>query len=110
MSSWSRSDTRLWISQIEKRLSDIQFYLEKTLQWCEENDIYDDRYVFILSFMSCLWVCNMRNENITYNELLEILGLENMTVNEDKVYDLGNMFQNLDHYDLLAAVLKTTEI
>ena len=106
MAVWTREDTKLWISQLEGRISDIDFYLNKTVDWCEDRDIIDDRYVFLFSFMTCIWVCNMRGESITYNELLEILGLENMCVMDDRIYDLGDQFSNLDYDDLLEAVLK----
>ena len=109
MNTWTRQDTRNWISQLERRMADIKYYLDQTLDWCEDNDICDDRYIFILSFMTCIWVCNMRSESIAYSEILDILGVKHSEIVEDKTYDLGSNFEGLDHEELLVAVLKSTD-
>jgi hypothetical protein len=33
---WSRDDTKEWVIQLEHRLEDIDYYLKKTVDWCEE--------------------------------------------------------------------------
>lgn len=106
MKTWTREDTRYWVKQLETRIKDIDYYLNKTLEWCEENYIYDDRKVFMCSFLTCVWVCHMRGESISYRELLEILGLENMDIGEDSVYDLGPKLKNVEHQELLDLIIR----
>lgn len=104
---WTRDNTKNWISQLENRIKDINHYLNRTVEWCEDNYIYDNDRVFICSFITCIWVSYQRDELITYCELLEMLGLENMTVNEDKLYQLGDQFKDLDHEEVLSIVVKS---
>lgn len=106
MKPWTRDNTKFWITQLEQRIKDIDYYLKKTLEWCEDHYIYDDRKVFILSFLTVIWVSNMRDEPISYVELLEILGLENMIVGEDRIYDIGPTIANLTFEQMLAVVIK----
>lgn len=106
MKPWTREDTKYWISQLENRISDIDYYLKETIQWCELNSIYDDRKVFMCSFLTCVWVCHMRGETISYKELLEILGLENMYMGEDSIYDIGPQFNDVTHEELLELVIR----
>jgi hypothetical protein len=107
MKPWLREDTKEWIAQVEHRIEDIDYYLKRTLEWCEINDVYRDEQVFMCSFLTCIWVCRMRNEQVSYNELLEILGLESHTVPDtDKLYDLGPMLENLDHEEILNLAVK----
>ena len=47
MNYWSREHTKAWIAQLEDRIDDIAEYLEKTAEWCEENDIEDERIAFM---------------------------------------------------------------
>lgn len=103
---WTRDDTRFWISQLEHRLEDIDYYLKETIEWCENNDIYDDRQVFILSFLTVIWVSHMRDEPISYVELLEILGIPEMVTGEDKIYELCPEFLNITHEELLKIIHK----
>jgi hypothetical protein len=51
----------------------------------------------------------MRDEVITYKELLEILGLENMFVGEDSIYNLGPQLSNVSHEELLELVIRRLE-
>jgi len=99
---WSRNDTKEWISQVETRIEDMDYYLKRTVEWCEINGIYDDRKVFICNFLTCIWVSHMRNETISYKELLELLGLGELEGIEDKIYDLGPKFKDLDHEEMLS--------
>jgi hypothetical protein len=103
---WTREDTRYWIAQLENRIEDIEYYLKQTISWCESNYVYDDRKVFMCSFLTCIWVCHMRGEAISYKELLEILGLENMFIGEDSVYDLGPNLKDIEHEELLNLVVR----
>ncbi len=106
MKPWTRNDTKEWIHQLENRLEDIDYYLKQTINWCENNDVYDDRIVLMLSFLTVIWVSHLRDEPISYIELLEILGLSSLIQGEDKLYDLGPHLKNLDHEDMLKMVLK----
>jgi len=103
---WTREDTRYWIKQLEHRINDINYYLNQTVEWCENNYIYDHDRVFICSFITCIWVCHQRDELITYNELLEMLGLENMVIDEDKIYELDGQYIDFSHEEVLEAVIK----
>ena len=98
---WSRNDTREWISQLEHRISDIDYYLNKTIDWCEEYGVEDDRLKFMCSFITCVWVSQMRGEHITFSELMEIIGVKEWDGSEEKIYELDERFANLDHYELL---------
>jgi hypothetical protein len=48
----------------------------------------------------------MREEPISFNELMEILGLENMTISEDQLYDLGPRFIGLEYEEMLEMILR----
>jgi hypothetical protein len=106
MQHWTREDTRYWIAQLENRIEDIEYYLKETIRWCEDNFIHDDRKVFMCSFLTCIWVCYMRNEPISYKELLEILGLEEMYTGEDSIYNLGPELQHVEHEELLRLIMR----
>lgn len=103
---WSRDDTRDWIAQIEDRIDDIDHYLSKTIAWCEDNYIYDDRDVFTASFLTCIWVSQLRCETISYIELMEMLGVEEVESEEEKLYELDVEYLDLTHDELLARVMK----
>jgi hypothetical protein len=48
----------------------------------------------------------MRNEPISYKELLEILGLEEMYTGEDSIYNLGPELQHVEHEELLRLIMR----
>lgn len=102
---WTREDTRDWITQLEYRIDDINYYLTCTVKWCEDNYIYDNDLVFICSFITCIWVSHQRNEPITYTELLEMLGLGEMIIDRDKLYELDEYYTELGHEELLDAII-----
>ena len=106
MKPWSRDDTREWIQHILNRVEDIHYYLERTDEWCDHNQIHDHETRFTCNFLTVLWVSRMREETISYKELLEILGLSHLEISEDKIYDLGNEFRDVDHEELLRLVTK----
>lgn len=105
MKYWSRNDTKEWIIQLEHRLEDIEYYLHRTIDWCEEYGVDDERTVFICSFLTCVWVSQMRGEDITYLELMEILGIPNLESTEEKIFELDQAYANLDHYELLQQIV-----
>ncbi len=106
MKIWTREDTKEWIHQVENRIEDIDYYLKRTLEWCEEREIYDERSVLLLNFITIIWVCWMRGEPISYVELMDIMGLPNMVIEDDKLYSLGDKFSDLDHEEMLTIVLR----
>ena len=105
MKYWSRNDTKEWIIQLEHRVEDIEYYLERTLEWCDEYGVDNGRVVFMCSFLTCIWVSAMRGEPITFTELMEILGVEDFETNEEKLYELDEKWIQLDHSDLLEHVV-----
>ena len=105
MTPWTRDNTKTWIAQLENRLEDIAYYLKETEIWCEDHCVYDDQKVFMCNLLTCVWVSHMRNETISYRELLEILGVEKLMDDEDKIYALGPNFCNLDHEEMLELIV-----
>lgn len=98
---WLRENTQDWITQLEHRLEDINYYLNCAVAWCEERGITDDRSVMICGFITCIWVSHMRNEPISYREMLEFLGLTHLDEGLDQIYNLGPMLSKLDHEQVL---------
>jgi hypothetical protein len=102
---WTREETKNWIVQLENRLEDINYYLNETVKWCENNEIYDNQIVFTCSIMTVVWVSHMRGEPLSKREALELVGVENIEKVQDDVYMLGELFQDCDHEELLSAVV-----
>jgi hypothetical protein len=98
---WSREDTQHWISQLENRLEDIDYYLMRTVEWCERYGIWEDETVFALSSLTVIWVSHMRGEPITRRELLEILAVEHWDEIDDAEYTLQPKYLNMDLEDIL---------
>ena len=106
MTYWSRNDTKEWIIQLEHRVQDIDYYLNKTLEWCEDYGVDDNHVVFMCSFLTCVWVSHMRDEPITFTELMEMLGVREWDSNEEKIYELDDRWGNLDFHDFLEQVVE----
>lgn len=106
MNYWSRNDTKEWIAQLENRIEDISYYLDQTFSWCEENEIEDDRIIFMCSFLTCIWVSQLRGEDISFTELMEILEIQEWECDEDKFYELDEKWLDLDHSELLTKVVE----
>jgi hypothetical protein len=102
---WSRDDTKEWVIQLEHRLEDIDYYLKKTVDWCEENGIYDDQIVFACASITVLWVSHMRHEPISRREMLEIVGILDWDQVDDFEYRLDDEYSNYDHEEILEAVV-----
>lgn len=107
MSIWSRDNTKEWIIQLENRIEDIDYYLVRTVEWCEQNGIWDDEKVFGLAFVTVLWVCHMRGEDVSRKEIIEIIGIAGWEDAEDAVMDLGDQLSTLDHEEMLQIVAKS---
>lgn len=103
--AWTRDKTQEWIVQLKNRLEDIDYYLTRTVEWCEENNIYDDQMVFACSSMTVIWVSYMRGEPISKREVLEILSIKDWDKTEDIEYSLRDEFADLDHEELLEEVV-----
>ncbi len=106
MKPWTRDDTKNWIDSLEGRLDDIAHYLELTSEWCDENCIEDDRTVFMCCFLTCIWVSQLRGESITYIELMEMLGIDEVEDLEEKIYELDPEYLDLTHIELLSKAVK----
>ena len=101
---WDRKATRDWIAQLEHRIKDIQYYMERTIQWCEANDVYSDRTVFACIIMTSVWVSHMRNEPITKKELFEMLGVKGWEGIDDYIYQFNEDYESFEHEELLEMV------
>lgn len=99
--AWSRTDTQDWINQVTNRIEDIDYYLGRTVEYCEANGIWDDIKVFSISFVVVVWVCHMREEEVTRQEILELLGMEHFNQAEDAVMNLGKHLADKDFEELL---------
>lgn len=101
---WTRNNTKDWISKLETRIEDIQFYLTRTIEWCEEHEIYSDRSIFVCSVMALVWVSHLRKEPIHKQELFEILGIENWAAVDDAVFEFNAAYENMELEELLQFV------
>jgi len=105
MKYWTREDTKAWVAHLEDRLDDIGYHLEKTLEWCDEHYIDDNHTVFMCCFLTCIWVSQLRGELITYVELMEMLGIHDFEVEEEKFYELNDKYENMTHRELLESAV-----
>jgi hypothetical protein len=103
-SPWTRDDTRLWISHLENRIEDFNFYLNETIKYCEANSIINNQTVFTLSFLTVLWVSYMRQEPISRREIFEILAISEWEDLPDAPVELGKNLYNFELKDLLDVV------
>jgi hypothetical protein len=104
---WSREDTQHWISQLENRVEDIDYYLKQTVEWCELYGIYEDKKVFICAMMTVVWVSHMRNEPISKREAFELLGINDWETAPDVEFELGEKYKYYDLEELLYSVSKS---
>jgi hypothetical protein len=101
---WDRQSTRNWIAQLEHRIEDIEYYLRRTVEWCEANEVYSDRTVFACTVMTAVWVSHMRGEPISKHELFEMLGVKGWDTIDDAIYEFNKDYETLDHEELLVMV------
>jgi hypothetical protein len=106
---WSRQDTQLWISHLENRIEDIDYYLTKTLEWCTYNEVESNDKVFTCCAMIVIWVSHMRGEPISRRELLEYLKVADWYTAEDAEYSLDPVLLELDFEQVLDNVLQKFE-
>lgn len=106
MKPWTRENTRDFIHSVESRIEDIDYYLKRTVEWCEKNGVWENRKVLMCSLITCIWVSSMRDEPISFKEIVEILGLQELEDSGmDKVYEITKEFQNLDHEQVLLLLM-----
>lgn len=107
MKPWSKDDTKHWVSQLENRIDDIEYYLRRTVEWCEQNDVDSDKTVFLCSVMTLTWVCHLRGEEISRREIFEILGIENWNSIEDAVLEFNSKYEQMQLEELLELVVNS---
>lgn len=107
MTNWTRDNTKEWIAQLENRIEDIEFYLRRTLEWCEENDICSEKTIFTCSIMAIVWVCHLRNELVSKHELFEILGVDQWHEAEDAVFEFNPKYEDMQLEELLESVVSS---
>ena len=110
MKYWSREDTKAWVAQLEDRIEDISHYIDRTLEWCQEHYIDDDKVIFMCCFLTAIWVSQLRGEPISYIELMEMLGIKDIPDSDDKFYELDQRFEDLTHKELLATAVKHFDV
>lgn len=107
MTAWTREDTQHWIAQLELRVEDIDYYLHRTIDWCEHNGIWADEKVFTCCAMTVIWVSHMRGEPISRRELFELLQIQNGEDVPDAEYTLESKYLKMDLEDILELVVQT---
>lgn len=107
MREWSIADTKEWLMKIQSRVEELKFFMEKTKCWCDEQDIYDSKLIFICCFITCIWVSQTRGESISSLELLDILEVDYPGEPEEKLFFLDSDFAELDHKELLEKAVET---
>lgn len=108
-SPWTRNDTKDFIHQIESRIEDIDYYLKRTVEWCEQNGVWENKRVLMCCLISCIWVSSMRQEEISFREIVEYVGLtefEDTTL--DKIYGICEEFRCLEHEEILQMLIDKT--
>lgn len=108
-SPWTRNDTKDFIHRIESRIEDIDYYLKRTVEWCENNGVWENQRVLMCCLISCIWVSSMREENISFQEIVEIVGLRDFEdTSLDKIYGICEEFRSLEHEEILQMLIDKT--
>ena len=105
---WTRNDTQEFIHTVESRIEDIDYYLKRTVEWCEKHEVVENKRVIMCCLVTCIWVSSMRNEVISFQELIEYVGIEDDykdIITMDKVYKVCKEFQALDHEEVLQMLI-----
>jgi len=108
-SPWTRNDTKDFIHSVESRIEDMDYYLKRTVEWCENNGVFENKRVLMCCLISCIWVSSMREELISFQEIVEIIGLEEFEDSSlDKIYNVCQEFRNLEHEEILEMLINKT--
>lgn len=109
---WTRDDTKEFIHIIESRIEDIDYYLKRTVEWCEKHEVVENKRVIMCCLVTCIWVSSMRNEAISFQELIEYVGIEDDyedLITMDKVYKVCKEFQDLEHEEVLQMLINKAD-
>ena len=98
---WTREQTQEWVIQVENRIQDIDYYLKRTVEWCENNGVWSDPKVIACSVVTVIWVSHMRGEPVSRHEIFEILGFDNWQDTEDACYEMNNKMLDMELEELL---------
>jgi hypothetical protein len=98
---WSRERTREWLSAIEDSVEDYEYYLRRTLEWCENNNAWSEGKVTACCIMTIIWVSTLRGEEITLRSVLEILGSDDYDLASDDIVELGPEVHSMDLEEIL---------
>jgi hypothetical protein len=60
-------------------------------------------------FLTCVWVSQLRGEDISYIELMELLGVASLASQEEKIFELDDEYLGLEHDQLLRAAVAKLE-
>ena len=72
---WEREDTVTWIAHVTNRLSDMDYYKQEAVKWCNENDVVSETIITKCIIATCIWVSHMRCEPISFGEIYDFLGI-----------------------------------
>jgi len=75
---WEREDTREWISLLEHRLSDMKYYKNQAIEWCERRGISDSAIKTKCLITACIWVSHMRYEPLSFGEIYDLIGVTDL--------------------------------
>lgn len=99
---WSREQTREWLAAIEDSVEDYEYYLRRTLEWCENNNAWSESKVLACCVMTIIWVSVLRGETITMRNVLEILGSDDVDLVSDEIVQLGPEVHSMNLEQILA--------
>jgi len=103
---WTRNDTKDYVHKVESRLEDFNYYLKRTVEWCENNGVFENKRILLCCLISCIWVSSMREEQVSFQEIVELVGLEEFEdTTLDKVYQVCEEFRYLDHEEILELLI-----
>lgn len=105
---WTKEDTQLWIHDQYLKLEDVNYYLKATVEWLENKGIDDNKIAFVCSFMTIIWVNQMRGSLSSKREIFELLEVPHWDEVTDQLYILPNAYvaMNLDHEEMLELIVR----
>lgn len=105
---WTREDTRLWIHEVQLKLEAIEHCLDETTAWCEVMGVEgDDKLVFVLSFLTLLWVGYQFGEPSSKQQIFEILKIPEWEKVDDQLFVLPAKYGDLSQVDMLHLAMTT---
>jgi hypothetical protein len=108
--TWSREHTQEWVLQLENRLEDFEYYIERTLIWCEDNGVHSQEKIFACCVMAITWVSQVRSEPITMQEIFEIMDIQHCPdFDADSTVELGVNVTSMDLDQILEMVVQKFE-